>query len=97
MKADPAKAQVVKVWPSPRTVKEVKSLLQTLQYNAVYMAAPLRHLTKQQVKFKCKDEMEKNFQEIIARFCGDRAMVPYDRSGRPGCEVTQAQREPRQQ
>ena len=57
MKADPAKAQVVKEWPSPRTVKEVKSLLQTLQYNAVYMAAPLRHLTKQQVKFKCKDEM----------------------------------------
>ena len=109
MKADPAKAQVVKEWPSPRTVKEVKSLLQTLQYNAVYMAAeegeksyveltaPLRHLTKQQVKFKCKDEMEKNFQEIIARFCGDRAMVPYDPSGRPGCEVTQAQREPRQQ
>ena len=31
MRADPAKAQVVKKLPSPRTVKEVKSLLQTLQ------------------------------------------------------------------
>ena len=74
----------------PRTVKEVKSLLQTLQYNAVYMAAeegeksyveltaPLRHLTKQQVKFKWTEEMEKNFQEIKARLCGDRVMVPYD-------------------
>ena len=71
MRADPSKAQVIKEWPSPRTVKEVKSLLQTLQYNAVYMAAeegeksyveltaPLRYLTKQQVKFNWTEEMEK--------------------------------------
>ena len=31
MRTDPAKAQVIKEWPSPRTVKEVKSVLQTLQ------------------------------------------------------------------
>ena len=112
MRADPAKARVIKEWPSPRTVKEVKSLLQTLQYNAVYMAAeegeksyvaltaPLRYLTKQQVKFKWTDEMEKNFQEIKNRLCGDRVMVPYDParetrvysdSGPEGTQATVAQ------
>ena len=39
MQADPTKSQVIREWPSPWTVKEVKSLLQTLQYNAGYMAA----------------------------------------------------------
>ena len=112
MRADPTKAQVIKEWPSPRTVKEVKSLLQTLQYNAVYMAAeegeksyveltaPLRHLTKQQVKFKWTEEMEQNFLEIKARLCGDRVMVPYDParetrvysdSGPEGTQATVAQ------
>ena len=92
MRAGPAKARVIKEWPSPKTMRELKSLLQTLQYNAVYMAmedgersyaeltAPLRSLTKQKVKFKL---MEENFQEIKARLCGDRVMVPYD----PGREI----------
>ena len=34
--------KVIKEWPSPRTVKEVKSLLQTLQYNMVYISAEER-------------------------------------------------------
>ena len=112
MRADPGKTQVIREWPSPRTVREVKSLLQTLQYNAVYMAAeegeksyveltaPLRSLTKQQVKFKWTEEMEKNFQEIKVRLCGDRVMVPYDParktrvysdSGPEGTQATVAQ------
>ena len=82
MRADPAKAQVIKEWPSPGTLKEVKSLLQTLQYNAVYMTAeageksyveltaPLRYLMRQRVKFQWTEEMEKNFQEIKSRLCG---------------------------
>ena len=73
-------------------VRDVKSLLQTLQYNAVYMAAedgeksyveltaPLRSLTKRKVKFRWTDEMEENFREIKSRLCGDRVMVPYDPS-----------------
>ena len=112
MRADPAKAQVIWEWPSPRTVKEVKNLLQTLQYNAAHMAAeegeksymelnaPLRYLTKQQVKFKWTEEMEENFKEIKARVSGDRVMVPYDParetrlytdSGPEGTQATVAQ------
>ena len=39
MAGDPAKCAVIKEWPAPKTVKEVKSLLQTLQFNRVYMGA----------------------------------------------------------
>ena len=90
MQADPAKAQVIKEWPSPRTVKEANSLLQTLQCNTVYMAAeegkksyielpaPLRYLTNPMVKFKWTNEMEKTFLGIKARLSVDRVMVPYD-------------------
>ena len=65
MVTDPAKSAVIKEWPAPKTVKEVKSLLQTLQFNRVYMGAenpgemdypelthPFRELTKSKVKFK---------------------------------------------
>ena len=57
------KSQMIREWPSLRTVKDVKSLQHTLQYSAVYMAAEegektsgeltaqLRYLTRQQVKF----------------------------------------------
>ena len=64
MVADPAKTEVIKNWPAPKTVKVFKSLLQTVQFNAVYKAAeepgemnfpeltaPLRDLTKRKVKF----------------------------------------------
>ena len=57
VRADPAKAQVIKEWPSPRTVKEDKSLL--------------RYLTKPQVKFKSMDEIEENFHDIKARLSGE--------------------------
>ena len=41
MSVDPDKVQLIKSWPRPRTVTEVKSFLQTVQFNAVYMAAQL--------------------------------------------------------
>ena len=87
-------------------------MLQTLQYNEVYMVAeageksyveltaPLRYLTRQQVKFKWTDEMEANFQEIKSRLCEDMVMVPYDParetrvysdSGPEGTQATVAQ------
>ena len=39
IQADPTKSQMIREWPSLRTVKDVKSLQHTLQYSAVYMAA----------------------------------------------------------
>ena len=54
----------------------------------------------QQVKFKWTEEMEKNFQEIKGRLCGDRVMVSYDParetrvysdSGPEGTQATVAQ------
>ena len=53
---------MIRDWPAPKTVKDVKSFLQTVQFNAVYMAAekegeinypeltaPLRSLTRRKV------------------------------------------------
>ena len=39
MSADPDKVKLVKDWPAPKTVKDVKSFLQTIQFNAAYMGA----------------------------------------------------------
>ena len=32
MSADPAKTEVVRKWPAPKTVRDVKSFLQTVQF-----------------------------------------------------------------
>ena len=91
MTADPEKTAVIKNWPSPKTVKDVKSFLQTVQFNAVYMAAeepeemnypeltaPLRLLTRRKTKFTWTAQHEEHFQKIKDRLCSDRVMVPYD-------------------
>ena len=66
----------------------------------IELTAPLRYLTKPQVKFKWTDEMEKTFLVIKARLSGDRVMVPYDParktrvysdSGPEGTQATVAQ------
>ena len=75
----------------PKTVKEVKSFLQTVQFNRVYMAAetpeemsyseltaPLRALTKKKTKFSWTADLEEKLQEIKRRLCSDRVMVSYD-------------------
>ena len=91
MAADPAKTEVIKNWPAPKTVRDVKSFLQTVQFNAVYMAAeepgemnypeltaPLRDLTKRRVKFSWTARHQRHFDLIKERLCSDRVMVPYD-------------------
>ena len=91
MTADPAKTEVIKSWQAPKTVREVKSFLQTVQFNAVYMAAelpgelnypeltaPLRALTKRKVKFTWTAKHQKHFEMIKERMCSDRVMVPFD-------------------
>jgi transposase InsO family protein len=91
MATDPEKVAVIKNWPPPRTVSEVKSFLQTVQFNAIYMAAeepgemqyaeltaPLRNLTHNGVKFTWTAEHQHHFDLMKERMCGDRVMVPYD-------------------
>ena len=39
MASDLGKSTVIREWPAPKMVKKVKSLLQTLQFNRVYMGA----------------------------------------------------------
>ena len=91
MTADPAKTEVISSWPAPKTVRDVKSFLQTVQFNSVYMAAelpgemnypeltaPLRELTKRKVKFTWTAKHQKHFDMIKERMCSDRVMVPFD-------------------
>ena len=89
MRADPEKTKIIEDWPRPQTVKEVKSFLQTVQFNNIYMAAeredektypgltaPFRALTKRGVKFSWNEELEENFKIIRAMLASDRVMVP---------------------
>ena len=93
MAEDPEKAAVIRNWPPPKTVRDVKSFLQTCQFNAVYMAAeeegemnypeltaPLRALTRKKVRFVWTRVHQEHFQLIKDRLCSDRVMVPYDLS-----------------
>lgn len=91
MSEDPEKTAVIRNWPAPKTVREVKSFLQTCQFNSVYMAAeepgemnypeltaPLRLLTRRKVRFSWTAEHQKHFMLIKERLCSDRVMVPFD-------------------
>ena len=97
MVADPAKTEVIRRWPRPKTVRDVKSFLQTVQFNSVYMGAelpgemnypeltePLRALTRRGRKFTWMDLHQKHFNLIKERLCSDRVMVPFDPK-RPNC------------
>ena len=91
MVADPAKTEVIRRWPRPKTVKDVKSFLQTVQFNSVYMGAelpgemnypeltePLRALTRRGRKFTWTEQHQEHFDLIKERLCSDRVMVPFD-------------------
>jgi hypothetical protein len=90
MNADEAKVQIIRQWPRPETVAEVKSFIQTLQFNAIYMGAedgeptypeltaPFREVSRKGRKFRWTDEMETNFRLLKERLCSDRVMVAWD-------------------
>ena len=91
MTADSEMAKVIQDWPSPRRVRDVKSFLQTVQFNSIYMAVeeagepnypkfmePLRALTRQGKKFTWTEVHEENFHAIKERLCSDRLLVPLD-------------------
>ena len=37
MSPDPEKTAIIRNWPAPLTVRDVKSFLQTVQFNAAYL------------------------------------------------------------
>lgn len=63
MSPNPEKCAIIKVWPQPQSGKEIKSFLQTVQFNAKFLGRasanesspvltePLRMLTKKNAKF----------------------------------------------
>ena len=98
MTADPDKTAGIRDWPPPRTVRDVKSFLQTVQFNSVFLGAeepgemnypeltaPLRELTKRGRRFTWTDKHEKHFQIIKKRLCSDKVMVPFDPARRTRC------------
>ena len=91
MSDDPEKTKVIRDWPAPKTVRDVKSFLQTCQFNSVYMAAespgemnypeltaPLRALTRKKSRFTWSETHQQHFELIKERMCSGRVMVPYD-------------------
>ena len=90
MSTDPDKCAVIKEWPCPKSGKEVKSFLQTVQFNAKFLGGtdsddsypvltePLRNLTKKNATFIWGSTEQKSFDEIKKRLCSERVMSPYD-------------------
>ena len=90
MSPDPEKCTIIHQWPSPKSSAEVKSFLQTVQFNAKFLTGkpgersypeltqPLRMLTRKHVRFSWGIKEEQAFQELKKRLCSDRVVVPYD-------------------
>ena len=91
MSPDPQKCDAIKNWPSPTSTKEVKSFLQTVQFNSKFLGsvngegdsfpdltAPLRHLTKKNARFIWGKREEEAFSKLKGRLCSDSVMAPYD-------------------
>ena len=88
MSPDPEKVRHIKAWPAPQNKDEVKSFLQTVQFVSPYMrkedgtpysdaTAPLRHLTRQNVKFDWTKECQTAFNELKSRISHKTVLVPY--------------------
>ena len=91
MSPDPQKCDAIKSWPSPTSKKEVKSFLQTVQFNSKFLGsvngegesypditAPLRNLTKKNARFVWGKREEEAFHKLKDRLCSDSVMAPYD-------------------
>ena len=93
MSPDPEKCDTIKNWPSPKTTKEVKSFLQTVNFNSKFLGsfngegesypeltAPLRKLTCKNAKFVWGSRENDAFLKLKDRLCDSKVMAPYDTS-----------------
>jgi hypothetical protein len=90
MSPDPEKCQIIKDWAAPTNCSEVKSFLQTVQFNKKFLSGkdgaksfpdvtePLRRLTKKNSRFRWGTEQHESFEEIKKRLCSDEVIAPYD-------------------
>ena len=70
IKVDPRKTQVVKEWPQPRNVKEVRSFLGLANYFRRFvqgygkMVLPLNQLTRSNTQFDWTPECQRAFEQV---------------------------------
>ena len=79
MSPDPDKCKIIKEWPEPKLIADVKSFLQTIQFNSKFLAGregeksypdltePLRLMTKKNARFVWGLKESSAFQEIKKR------------------------------
>ena len=90
MSPDPEKCRIIKEWKAPKSKEEVKSFLQTVQFNAKFMSGkhgeksypeltqPLRALIKKNARFKWDIAERQAFKDLKERLCENSVIVPYD-------------------
>ena len=90
MSPDPEKCKIIKDWPQPKNCKEVKSFLQTVQFNAKFLGGrnsgdsypvltePLRRLTKKNARFVWGTKEKESFIKLKQRLCSESVMSPYE-------------------
>ena len=76
MSPDLDKCKIIREWPGPQSRAEVKSFLQTIQFNAKFLCGkpgeasypevtePLRNLTQKNTKFVWEPEQAWAFNEL---------------------------------
>jgi hypothetical protein len=71
---DAAKLAGIKQWPSPQTVKQVRSFLGFANFYRKFIghyaeiSRPLTNLTRKEIQFNWTEECEKAFNELKERF-----------------------------
>ena len=90
MSPDPEKCSIIKNWPAPKSSSEVKSFLQTVQFNSKFLGGkpgelsyseltePLRALTRKNARFVWGTRESAVFEELQARPCSSQVLVSYD-------------------
>ena len=95
VKPDPAKVEALDYITPPTRREDLVSFLCMMQSNADFIpnfakkSAPLRDLTKRQVRFKWTKEHQKNFEELIEAFKKD-VLLRYFDMGKPTFVFTDA-------
>ena len=99
MSPDPTKCKIIKDWPAPESNAEVKSFLQTIQFNAKFLGGevgelsypeltePLRALTKKYARFIWGEKESAAFNELKRRLCSEKVIAPYDNECRTRLHV----------